>query len=85
MSQHRLLTKGKAKKKNTNVPEGWVQIWSEAQLYLAEMMRSRLETQGIPVLIVNKQDRNYHFGDIEIHVKNQDVIRAKHICKDQMT
>jgi len=49
------------------------------------MMRSRLETQGIPVLIVNKQDRNYHFGDIEIHVKNQDVIRAKHICKDQMT
>lgn len=67
------------------MPEGWVQIWSETQLYLAELMRSRLETQGIPVLIVNKQDSNYHFGEIEIHVKNQDVIRAKHLCKDQMT
>lgn len=66
------------------MPEGWIQIWGETQLYLAELIRTRLENEGIPVLIINKQDSNYHFGEIEIHVKNQDVIRAKHLCKDQM-
>ena len=64
------------------MPDGWVRIWSESQQYMAELLRQKLEEQGVPVLVINKQDSSYLFGDIEIHVKGPDVIRAKHICKD---
>lgn len=64
------------------MPQGWVQIWSESKEYVAELLRQRLEDNGIPVLLINKQDRNYLFGEIELHVKGEDVIRAKYVCKD---
>ena len=64
------------------MPNGWVQIASESKDYIVELLRHRLESNGIPVLVINKQDRNYLFGDIELHVKHEDAIRAKHICKD---
>lgn len=60
----------------------WALIYSIGQLYQAEMVKDILEDNGIEVVLLNKQDSFYLFGDIEIYVKHNDVIRAKFLIKD---
>lgn len=59
---------------------GWVHIQSASNEQAVNVLRSKLEAERIPVLIVNKQDANYTFGDIELHVRGVDVVKAKQIC-----
>jgi hypothetical protein len=58
-----------------------VKIFSETQEYRVHMAKDLLESKGLDALIVDKQDRNYHFGEIELHVRDTDVIKAKHILQ----
>jgi len=60
----------------------WALIFSTAKLYLAEMAKNVLEDNDIQAVIINKQDSFYLFGDIEVYVKPDDVIRAKFLIKD---
>lgn len=52
-------------------------VYTTNQLYQAEMLKNILADHGIFSFIINKQDSNYHFGDIEVYVNQDDVIRAK--------
>ncbi len=62
--------------------ENWVNIYSINKAYLAEMAKEVLEENSIESVIINKQDSVYLFGEIELYVHPDNVIKAKHILKD---
>ena len=60
----------------------WKLIYSTSKLYLAQIINDVLDDNNIDAVLLNKQDSFYLFGDIEIYVKPDDVIRAKFLLKD---
>ena len=64
-----------------NKEEHWEKIFSTNTEYQAGMLKALLEEEDIVSVIVNKQDRSYLiFGEIEVYVKSDDVLRAKLIA-----
>ena len=59
-----------------------VNIYSSGQPYLAELVRQMLTDHNIQSFIVNKQDSAYKFGDIELFVHRDNVIRAKMLIQE---
>lgn len=59
-----------------------VRIYSSGQPYLAELVRQMLTDHNIQSFIVNKQDSAYKFGDIELFVHRDNVIRAKKLIQE---
>lgn len=62
--------------------DSWISVYSTTKLYQAELIKEVLFDNRIIAFIMNKQDSTYLFGDIEICVKPDDVIRAKHILNN---
>lgn len=60
----------------------WKSIFATGTLYLAEIVKNILEDNEIEAVLLNKQDSLYHFGEVEVYVKPDDVIRAKFLIKD---
>jgi len=61
--------------------ERWECLFGSKFLYKAEILKSLLEENDIPAVIINKQDSAYLFGDIEVYIKPDDMIKGKHILK----
>ncbi len=62
--------------------KGWEKIFTTAQPYQAEVARQVLEEGGIQAVVINKKDSSYLvFGEAEVYVKQDDVIRAKQLIK----
>lgn len=59
----------------------WVSIFVTSELYRAEMAKQVLVQNDIEAVLLNKRDSFYHVGDIEVHVKRDNVIKAKNIIK----
>lgn len=59
-----------------------VYIFSSGTLYLAELIRQMLLDHNIPSFIINKQDSVYKFGEIELYVNRDHVIRAKKLIAE---
>ena len=59
-----------------------VKIYSADKLYLAELVRQMLSDHNIQSFIVNKQDSAYKFGEIELFVHRDDVIKAKMLIRE---
>jgi hypothetical protein len=59
-----------------------VQIYSVEKLYFAELVRQMLMDHDILSFIVNKQDSAYKFGDIELFVRRDDVMKAKMLIRE---
>ena len=62
--------------------KGWIIIYKCNNINTAEIIKSLLEDNDIPSIIVNKMDSMHlHLmnGDIEVHVKENDAMNAKHI------
>ncbi len=59
-----------------------VHIYSAGQAYLAELVRQMLSGHGIRSFLVNKQDSLYKFGDVELYVHRDDVIRTKMLIRE---
>lgn len=59
-----------------------VQVYSTTQLIEAEILKNYLEVKGISVFILNKMDSSYHFGDIELLVSPDEVLKAKKLIED---
>lgn len=59
----------------------WVKVFSTKASYLVELVRGILEKESIQTVVVNKQDSMYSpiFGEIELYVNREDVIKAKHL------
>ena len=61
--------------------ERWECLFASKILYKAEILKGLLEESNIPAVIVNKQDSAYLFGDIEVYVRLDNVLRAQQILK----
>jgi hypothetical protein len=59
-----------------------VVVYSTNRLFEAEMIKQYLSDNDIQAFILNKMDSAYHFGDIEILVLKDDVIRSKKLIED---
>ena len=59
-----------------------VHIYSSGKPYLAELVRQMLSENNIQSFIVNKQDSAYKFGELELFVHRDHVIRAKMLIRE---
>ena len=56
--------------------------FSSSEIHLIELFKMKLTEEQIFCLVINKRDSTYNnFGEIELYVKFDDVIRAKHILE----
>ena len=61
----------------------WVQIYSTNKMFQAEIFKQVLADHKIEAVIINKMDSSYKaFGEVEVYVKNDHVIRAKMLAKE---
>ncbi len=61
---------------------GLINIYSAGNLYVAELIRQMLAEHSIHSFIVNKQDSVYKFGEIELFVDRDEVIKAKMLIRE---
>lgn len=59
--------------------DNWIVIYSTAQLYEAEIVKSIMAENGIESVIMNKKDSTYGFGDIEVYVPTSEAFSAKQL------
>ena len=59
-----------------------VNIYGSDKPYVAELIRQMLSDHDIVSFIVNKQDSTYKFGEIEIYVNRDNVIKAKKLIQE---
>lgn len=59
--------------------ESWQVIYAAKFEHNAEIVRAVLEDNGISAIILNKKDSAYLFGEVEVYVKPDDVMKAKMI------
>lgn len=55
----------------------WVNIYESNKSYEVEIIKGMLLENEIEALIVNKQDSIYLFGEFELYVLRDNVIKAK--------
>lgn len=60
----------------------WVCIFTSSKLQEAEIMKGVLAFNEINSVVVNKQDSSYMFGEYEIYVNREDVVKAKFVLKE---
>lgn len=57
----------------------WVMVFSTVQMYEIAIIKHMLQDNDIMFIDINKQDAAYRFGEIELFVKQKDVIMAKRL------
>ena len=62
--------------------KGWVKILSGATNEV-ELKLALLQVQEIKAVIINKQDSSYLFGEAELYVPQDAVIRAKRVLNEE--
>ena len=62
--------------------KGWVQIYSTDKMFQAEIFKQVLADHKIESVIINKKDSSYKFGEIEVYVKYDHIIKAKMLAKE---
>ena len=61
------------------MPDDWIRVYFSNKVHIIEILKQVLSDDGIKAMTIDKRDSAYLFGDIELYVKNDDVIRAKKI------
>ena len=59
-----------------------VQVYSTNKSFEADMIKKYLADHDIFAFILNKMDSAYHFGEVEILVNRDDVIKSKKLIED---
>lgn len=57
-------------------------VYTTNKMYEAEIVRQILGDHSINSFLMNKMDSAYKFGDIEIHVLGEDVMRSKLLIQE---
>lgn len=58
--------------------KNWAAIFSSDNLQKAELVKGLLAHNEIQSVIVNHQDSFYKFGEFEVYVNRDDVVKAKY-------
>lgn len=61
--------------------ENWQVVYSTQQEYKAEIVKAVLEDSGIKCFSLSKKDSAYLFGEIELYVGYDDILRARQIIE----
>ena len=62
--------------------DSWELLFSSDKAYRVEILRSLLEEEEIPCVVLNKQDSSYvTIGEIELMVSRNDILKASQILK----
>lgn len=59
--------------------KNWVKIFSTSESYKAEILKGLLLENNIEAIIINKKDSAYLFGELELYVRVDNVLKAKRI------
>jgi len=59
----------------------WHTIYSSNKPHNIELVKGLLSDYNIESVEINKQDSSYLFGDIDLYVKSENVIRSKHLIE----
>ena len=63
--------------------KGWVLAYTTNKMFDAELLKRVLGDHDIESVIINKLDSTYgSFGDIEVYVRQDQIIRAKMLAKE---
>ena len=66
--------------------KGWQKVFDTDQSYHAEIVKSVLEENNIIPVIINKRDSSLNnFGQFEVHVASEDVLKALQIIKNDIS
>lgn len=61
-----------------NTVDDWVMLTSSRFLVGIEILKAKLESENVTSVVHNKMDSSYmNFGDIELHVRRSDYLKAK--------
>jgi calcineurin-like phosphoesterase family protein len=61
----------------------WHKIYSSTFEHKVELVKAVLDNWEIESVVVNKKDSVYHFGEIELYVQGENVIKAKQIINKE--
>lgn len=73
----------KEMKRKPYMKENWQKIYSSQYEHKVGILKALLDDAGIDSVIVNKKDSFYLFGEIELYVNADHVIRAKRIINEE--
>ncbi|NLM91626.1 MAG: DUF2007 domain-containing protein [Bacteroidales bacterium] len=59
--------------------DNWQLVYSSPYIYQVEMVQAVLIDFEIKSVVINKQDSSYHFGEVELYVEQDNVLRARQI------
>lgn len=62
--------------------KNWVKIFETPEDLNMEIARQQLEDHGIEAVVINKKDRTYLIGELELYVNRDRVIEAKSVIKE---
>jgi hypothetical protein len=69
----------------TEIMKQWEKIYSTTDLLRAELVKSTMELNEIPAIILNKQDSSYNnFGEREVYVNKKDLVKALAIIENEI-
>lgn len=63
--------------------QGWILVFTTNNLPEAEMIKALLDEHGIIAVNLNKQSSAHLIGEVEVYVKNTDVVLAKQLILKQ--
>lgn len=65
--------------------EDWVMVFSSAHEYKPSLFKILLEEEyGFPVVLMDRRDSAYMIGEVELYVKPEDAILARHFISKQV-
>ena len=63
--------------------DNWVSVFTTDQPYLADIVKQVLQENNIVSVVINKIDSSYSmFGEVEVYVDRDLVIKAKSIIEN---
>ncbi|MFZ4862398.1 DUF2007 domain-containing protein [Sphingobacterium sp. Mn56C] len=62
--------------------KGWIKLRTYTNALQAEIVKQMLEENGVPAVLLNKQDSSYLFGKIELFVSEEVEQQALALLED---
>lgn len=56
--------------------EDWVKLATLGNRQKAEILRTLLESEGIPAVVLDKKDSSYNFGEVELYCPGEHALKA---------
>ncbi|NGM65559.1 DUF2007 domain-containing protein [Sphingobacterium sp. SGR-19] len=62
--------------------KGWIKIQTYTDVIRGEIDKQMLEENGIPAVLLNKQDSSFMFGKIDLFINENDFEQAQRLIQE---